>query len=183
VRYAAGRIGDHAIPAYVDEEGVDPGHRTETFTEVLLELENWRWLGTAFRLRTGKALSRDRKEVTVRFRDVPHMPSGPGVHPAPNVLRFGLEPETLALELTGVGARVGELSPLTLTAEITPPELPAYGHLLFEVLNQNAALSIRGDEAEESWRVVTPVLEAWAADLVPLQEYPAGSDGPADTRT
>jgi glucose-6-phosphate 1-dehydrogenase len=100
-----------------------------------------------------------------------------------NVLRFGLEPESLALEFTGVGARVGELSPLTLAAEITPPELPAYGHLLFEVLNQNAALSIRGDEAEESWRVVTPVLEAWACDLVPLQEYPAGSDGPADART
>jgi glucose-6-phosphate 1-dehydrogenase len=65
-RYAAGRIGDHDIPAYVAEKGVDPSHRTETFTEVLLELENWRWLGTEFRLRTGKALGRDRKEVTVR---------------------------------------------------------------------------------------------------------------------
>jgi glucose-6-phosphate 1-dehydrogenase len=51
------------------------------------------------------------------------------------------------------------------------------------VLNQNAALSIRGDEAEESWRVVTPVLEAWASDLVPLEEYPAGSDGPARVGT
>ncbi|HEX6454590.1 MAG TPA: glucose-6-phosphate dehydrogenase [Trebonia sp.] len=182
-RYAGGRIGDRDVPAYVDEEGVDPSHRTETFTEMLLELENWRWLGTRFRLRTGKALGRDRKEVTVRFRDVPHMPSGPAVHPAPNVLRFGLEPETLSLELTGVGARVGELSPLTLAAEITPAELPAYGHVLFDVLNDNAALSIRGDEAEESWRVVTPVLEAWASDLVPLQEYPAGSDGPADLGT
>ena len=182
-RYAAGRIGDRDVPAYVDEEGVDPSHRTETFTEVLLELESWRWLGTAFRLRTGKALGRDRREVAVRFRDVPHMPAGPAVHPAPNVLRFGLEPETLALELTGVGARVGEMSPLTLAAEITPPELPAYGHVLFDVLNDNAALSIRGDEAEESWRVVTPVLEAWASDLVPLEEYPAGSDGPGRAGT
>ena len=182
-RYTAGRIGDSGIPAYVDEEGVDPSLNTETFAEVRLELENWRWLGTVFRIRTGKALGCDRKEVTVRFRDVPHMPSGSAVHPAPNLLRFGLEPESLALELTGVGARVGELSPLTLGARITPAELPAYGHVLFDVLNQNAALSIRGDEAEESWQVVTPLLEAWASGLVPLEEYPAGSDGPAAART
>jgi glucose-6-phosphate 1-dehydrogenase len=182
-RYTAGRIDDSDVPAYVDEEGVDPSLNTETFAEVRLELENWRWLGTVFRIRTGKALGCDRKEVTVRFRDVPHMPSGPAVHPAPNLLRFGLEPESVALELTGVGAGIGELSPLTLGAQIASPELPAYGHLLFDVLNQNAALSIRGDEAEESWHVVTPVLEAWASGLVPLEEYPAGSDGPADART
>jgi len=179
-RYTAGRIGDRDVPAYANEDGVDPSLSTETFAEVRLELENWRWLGTEFRIRTGKALGRDRKEVAVRFRDVPHLPSAPepGARPAADLIRFGLEPESLALELTGVGARVGELSPLTLTAELAPPELPAYGQLMLHVLNQNAALSIRGDEAEESWRVVTPVLEAWAAGLVPLEEYPAGSDGP-----
>lgn len=177
-RYTAGRIGDRAVPAYAQEEGVDPFLSTETFAEVWLEVENWRWQGTRFRIRTAKALSRDRKEVAVRFRDVPRLPSGPAARPAPDLLRFGLEPESLTLELTGIGARVGELSPLTLTAELAPPELPAYGQLLLNVLNQNAALSIRGDEAEESWRVVTPVLEAWAAGLVPLEEYPAGSDGP-----
>ena len=177
-RYTAGRIGDRDVPAYAQEEGVDPFLSTETFAEVRLEVENWRWQGTRFRIRTAKALSRDRKEVAVRFRDVPRLPSGPAARPAPDLLRFGLEPESLTLELTGIGARVGELTPLTLTAELAPPELPAYGQLLLNVLNQNAALSIRGDEAEESWRVVTPVLEAWAAGLVPLEEYPAGSDGP-----
>jgi glucose-6-phosphate 1-dehydrogenase len=177
-RYTAGRINGHDIPSYVDEDGVDPGHGTETFTEIQLKIDNWRWLGTRFRIRSGKALGRDHKEVTVRFRDVPHMASGLGV-PASNVLRFGLEPESLALELTGVGARVGEMSPLTMTARMTPPGLPPYGHLLYDVLNHNAALSIRGDEAEECWRVVTPVLEAWSSGLVPMEEYPAGSDGPA----
>jgi glucose-6-phosphate 1-dehydrogenase len=59
-----------------------------------------------------------------------------------------------------------------------PPELPAYGRLIFDVLNGNPALSIRSDEAEEAWRILTPVLTAWSQDLVPLQEYPAGSDGP-----
>jgi glucose-6-phosphate 1-dehydrogenase len=67
---------------------------------------------------------------------------------------------------------------LTLTADLEPSELPAYGRLLLDVFNRDAALSIRGDEAEESWRVVTPILAAWANDLVPLQEYAAGSDGP-----
>jgi glucose-6-phosphate 1-dehydrogenase len=67
---------------------------------------------------------------------------------------------------------------LTLTAELEPADLPAYGRLLLDVLERNPALSIRGDEAEESWRVVTPVLDAWEKDLVPLYDYAAGSDGP-----
>ena len=70
------------------------------------------------------------------------------------------------------------LAALTLTAQMEPPELPAYGRLLLDVLNGNAALSIRGDEAEEAWRVVAPVRSAWSKDLVPLLEYPAGSEGP-----
>jgi glucose-6-phosphate 1-dehydrogenase len=178
-RYTGGRIGDREVPAYVAEKGVDPSLDTETFAEVTLEVDNWRWLGTTFRLRTGKALARDRQEVLVRFRDVPHLPSGVTVVPAPNVLRFGLEPESLTLDLTGVGARAGELSELTLSAEFEAPHLPAYGQLLLAVLNQEVALSIRGDEAEEAWRVVTPVLEAWSSGLVPMEEYPAGSPGPA----
>src|SRR5215469_11262821 len=178
-RYAAGRIGDRQVPAYVDEEGVDPARRTETFAEVELELDNWRWPGTIFRLRTGKALRRDRKGVAVRFRPVPHLPFGHAGGELPNVLRFGLEPEDLTLEVTGIGARAGALAPLTLTTRLDPPELPAYGQRLLDVLNGNAALSTRGDEAEESWRVLTPVISAWSKDLVPLEEYPAGSDGPA----
>jgi glucose-6-phosphate 1-dehydrogenase len=179
-RYTAGRAGGRDVPAYVAEKGVDPGLGTETFAEVALELDNWRWAGTVFRLRTGKALAGDRKEVIVRFREVPHLPSGLAVtSPAPNVLRFGLEPERLALELAGVGARVGEFGPLTLATELKPPELPAYGQLLLDVLNQEVSLSIRGDEAEESWRVLTPVLEAWSSGLAPMEEYAAGSEGPA----
>jgi glucose-6-phosphate 1-dehydrogenase len=177
-RYGAGPVGDHQVPAYVDEEGVNPGHGTETFAEVELELDNWRWPGTIFRLRTGKALGRDRKEVAVHFRPVPHLPFGHSGEALPNVLRFGLDPEGLTLDLTGIGARARTLVPLELTARIDPPELPAYGRLLLDVLNGDAALSIRGDEAEDSWRVVTPVLSAWSKDLVPLQAYPAGSAGP-----
>lgn len=166
------------MPAYTSEEGVDPDSRTETFAHVDLRIDNWRWPDTTFLLRTGKALGRDRKEVAVHFREVPTLPFW-NVSASPNVLRFGLEPESLALELTSLGPWSGRLAPLTMSAGIPAPELPAYGHLLLDVLNQNAALSIRGDEAEESWRLVAPVLDAWSKDLVPLEEYPAGSGGPA----
>ncbi|MEV0720081.1 glucose-6-phosphate dehydrogenase [Asanoa sp. NPDC050611] len=177
-RYTSGRIGDRAVRAYADEDGVDPAHRTETFAELHLELDNWRWAGTKFRLRTGKALGLDRKEIAVRFRPVPHLPfehQGPA---RPNVLRFGLEPENVTLELTGTGQQPDTLAPLDLTASLVPAELPAYGRLLLDVLNNNSALSIRADEAELAWQVVTPVLDAWSKDLVPLHEYAAGSDGP-----
>ena len=177
-RYSSGLIGGAPISAYVDEDGVDPTHGTETFAEIELGLDNWRWHETTFRLRTGKALGRDRKEVAVHFRPVPHLPHGLHGDPQPNVLRFGLEPESLAIELSGIGPHSHTLAPHTLTAELEPPELPAYGRLLLDVLNRDPALSIRGDEAEQSWRVVTPILAAWAKDLVPLRDYAAGSDGP-----
>jgi glucose-6-phosphate 1-dehydrogenase len=71
------------------------------------------------------------------------------------VLRFALEPEGVVVELMGVGAHARTLAPLTLTADIEPAALPAHGRLLLDVFNRNAALSIRGDEAEESWRIVS----------------------------
>jgi glucose-6-phosphate 1-dehydrogenase len=178
-RYRAGRIGDRDIPAYVDEDGVTPEHGTETFAEVTLELDNWRWSGTRFRLRTGKAMAEDRMEVVVHFRPVPHLPFEHPPESVPNRLHFGLEPEGLTLELTGTGPTVASsLVPLTLSAEMEPPELPAYGRILLDVLSANSALSIRADEAEEAWRVLTPVLEGWARGVPPLNEYDAGSDGP-----
>jgi glucose-6-phosphate 1-dehydrogenase len=180
--YRRGRVRERSIPAYVDEAGVDPPRGTETFAEVILELDSWRWAGTAFRLRTGKALGRDRKEVVVHFRPVPRLPSEGPLPPA-NQIRFGLEPQELTLELTGVGpgARF-ELVPLVLEAKFEEPELPAYGRLLLNVLSGDTTLSIRGDEAEEAWRVVTPILDAWTRGLVPLEDYAAGSNGPEPRR-
>jgi glucose-6-phosphate 1-dehydrogenase len=177
-RYRAGRLGERDVPAYVDEHGVDAANCTETFAEVVLQLDSWRWAGTRFRLRTGKAFGRDRMEVLVHFRAVPQLPSGVTA-PPPNRLRFGLEREDLALELTGVGSGAAlTLVPLILQADLPEPELPAYGRLLLNVLGGDTTLSIRADEAEESWRVVTPILEAWANGVVPLEEYDAGSEGP-----
>ncbi|MEV5646887.1 glucose-6-phosphate dehydrogenase [Nocardia sp. NPDC052254] len=178
-RYLAGTIGERDVPSYVAERGVDPRRRTETFAEVELSIDSWRWSGTNFVLRSGKALAADRNEVAIHFRPVPYMPFGHLGTATPNVLRFGLDPESLSLELTAVGATVNTLEPLTLTAQIHAPELPAYGRLLLDVLNGDPSLSIRADEAEQAWRVVEPILSAWSRDVVPLEEYPAGSHGPA----
>lgn len=190
-RYIAGRLaatGDtdaDTVPSYAEEEGVDPKRNTETFAEVFLELDNWRWSGTRFLLRTAKALSRRRKEAVVRFRPVPRLPfGGDAILPAANELRIGLDgPHDFTLCLTGSAAgSPPRLAPLILNAHLSAPELPAYSRVLMDVLNGDSTLSIRGDEAEEAWRVLNPVLQAWADGRVPLEEYPAGSDGPIPRR-
>ena len=177
-RYTAGHIGERQVPSYADEEGIDPAHGTETFAQVTLWVDNWRWAGVPFKLRSGKALGRERREIAVHFRPVPHL-AFEANDPLPNVVRLLLEPDRLAL---GVNlTRPGVLFPLEridLSADFTSQELPAYARLLLQVLEGDCTLSIRDDEAEESWRAITPILDAWAQARVPLLEYPAGSDGP-----
>lgn len=164
-RYSSGRIGERRVPAYADEEGVDPDRGTETFAEVVLEFDTPRWCGTRFVLRAGKALGARRKEAVVRFRA--REPGG-----APSELRIGIDgPCELALQLTG-------LAPMTLTTPPPASDLPPYGSVLLDVLDRGSTLSVRGDEAEEAWRVVEPILAAWREGRVPLEEYPAGSTGP-----
>ena len=177
-RYTAGHIGERQVPSYADEEGIDPAHGTETFAQVTLWVDNWRWAGVPFKLRSGKALGRERREIAVHFRPVPHL-AFEANDPLPNVVRLLLEPDRLAV---GVNlTRPGVLFPLErieLSADFTSQELPAYARLLLQVLEGDCTLSIRDDEAEESWRALTPILDAWAQARVPLLEYPAGSDGP-----
>ena len=177
-RYTAGTVAGRELPDYVAEDGVDPDRGTETYAEFTVTIDNWRWAGVPFRLRTGKALGGDRREVVVRFRPVPHLPFA-GAQPEPDVLRLRMDPDSIALELNLNGAG----GPFDLERDVLEvlspaPELPAYGLLLREVLAGDPTLSISAAEAEEGWRIVEPVLAAWAADEVPLLEYPAGSAGP-----
>jgi glucose-6-phosphate 1-dehydrogenase len=181
-RYTAGRVGGRRIPSYADEEGVEPDRRTETFAEVELELETERWAGTRFGLRAGKALGRRRKEAVIRFRPSARVPAGHASRDIPwNELRIGIDgPHDLVMSLTGRAAgSPGELVPLTLAGPPPRSAIPAYGRVLLDILEGGTSLSVRGDEAEHAWRVLTPVIQAFAADEVPLREYPAGSDGPA----
>lgn len=177
-RYAAGEVGGQPVGAYVDAPGVDPARGTETYAEVTLHVDTWRWSGVPFRLRTGKALSAQRREIVVRFRDVPlRVFDGPA--PARNELRLQLDPDRMSLDLNvnGIGDPFA-LETVTLDTELARQDPTPYGQLLLAVIEGDTRLSARAAEAEEGWRIVEPILDAWADDAVPLQEYPAGSDGP-----
>lgn len=177
-RYTAGTVQGRSLPDYTAEDGVEAGRGTETYAEYTVGIDNWRWAGVPFRLRSGKALGADRQEIVLRFRPVPHLAFG-GAAPEPDLLRLRMDPDGISLEinLNGAGDPF-DIERRSLDIELPPTRLSAYGLLLKEMLDGNAALSISDVEAEESWRIVAPILAAWAADEVPLVEYPAGSDGP-----
>lgn len=176
-RYTAGRVDGRDVPAYVDEPGVEPGRDTETFAQVTLAVENWRWSGVPFVLRSGKALATDRTELALHFHRVPQTPFAET--PQPNVLRVALGPDRidLGINLNGSGDPF-DLERAALALDLAPSRLPAYAWLLLDVLEADPTLTIRGDEAEHSWRIVEPVLDAWRSGAVPLRTYPAGSAGP-----
>jgi glucose-6-phosphate 1-dehydrogenase len=159
---------------------VDPWRGTETFAQVTLTLNNWRWAGVPFTLRTGKALACDRQEILVHFKPVPHLAFGKDVDVKPNRLRIPLSaPDRLALQLNVNGEEGGAgVQPIALDTELAPQTIPAYGRVLRELLAGDCGLSIRDDEAEESWRIVEPILHAWQMGKSRLREYPAGSTGP-----
>jgi glucose-6-phosphate 1-dehydrogenase len=178
-RYGAGRIGSRDLPAYVNEVGVDPKRETETFAQLTLRVDNWRWAGVPFVLRSGKALEKDRREIAIHFKPVPHLAFAQATDPQTNVLRLELNPDRMALgvNINGRGDPF-DLEYIELDTDLAPQETSAYGRLLLDLLRGDVTLSIRDDEAEESWRIVEPILKAWQEREVPLREYPAGSAGP-----
>ena len=178
-RYTAGTIEGAGVPAYVDEEGVVPSRNTETFAQVTLAVNNWRWAGVPFTLRSGKGLGEARRAIRVHYRPVPFVPFDPRAPVTPNLLTMELEPDrvSILINLNGAGDRL-VLEPGTLEHTLAGQELSPYARLLLDLLNGDSTLAIRADEVEESWRVMTPILHAWAAGDVPLHEYPAGSRGP-----
>ncbi|MCC6376248.1 MAG: glucose-6-phosphate dehydrogenase, partial [Microbacteriaceae bacterium] len=98
-RYTSGTIAGKKLPDYLKEQGVDPKNRTETLAEVAFGIENWRWSGVPFVLRSGKALGLARKEIIVTFKDVPHLPKGFSGATGPATLRIGLSPDVISLDL------------------------------------------------------------------------------------
>lgn len=178
-RYTAGTAGGKRVPAYVDEDGVDPGRGTETFAEIALAVDTSRWHGVPFRIRSGKALE-NRQEITITFRPPQHVPEGLRGYEHPDRLRIALREHDVFLDVNVSGA--GDpfsIEHVTMHSEFGAPRLHAYGEVLRGVLVGDPPLSVRGDTAVELWRIVEPVLAAWRDDRVPLNEYPAGSNGPA----
>lgn len=178
-RYTAGTIASRSVTAYVDEPGVKPDRHTETYAEIVCEVRTERWAGVPFRLRSGKALGDSRWEVTLTFRPVRHLPAGfTGSVSDGGKLTFSLGPDQLRLELNVTGSNPFHLERGTLLADLREGQLLAYTEVLSEMLDGNVRLSVRGDTAEECWRIVQPVRDALARGEVPLDEYTAGSSAP-----
>ncbi|WP_210481034.1 glucose-6-phosphate dehydrogenase [Naasia sp. SYSU D00948] len=182
-RYTEGRVGGRDLPAYADEEGVDPERGTETLAEIAVGIENRRWAGVPFVLRSGKAIGDPRTGIEVTFRPVDVVPKGLAGEPRPGRLTIGIAPETISLDLV----RGGQEEPFRLEQEQLEAEVPErtlteYGEVLRGILSGDATLSVRGDVVERCWRIVEPVLASWRSGEVPLDEYPAGSSGPQSWR-
>ncbi len=182
-QYRAGSVDGHAVPAYLDEPRVPAGSRCETFVALRTEVQNWRWAGVPFYLRTGKRLATRDAQIVVTFREVPH-PIFPGTRCA-NKLVIKLQPED-GLELHLLAAKGSsnneQLSPVSLDLDFdkafASDRVGAYERLLLDAIAGRLNLFVRSDEQEQAWRWVMPVLEAWAADPAPPRPYAAGSWGP-----
>jgi glucose-6-phosphate 1-dehydrogenase len=187
-QYRPGNVGGQGVPGYQDEHQVPAGSHTETFVALRTEVQNWRWAGVPFYLRTGKRLAARDAQIVINFRPVPH-PIFPGSHHA-NKLVIKLQPED-GLELHLLAAKGSgtsdALSPVSLDLDFdkafATERVGAYERLLLDALAGRLNLFVRSDEQEQAWRWVEPILESWAHNREQGGEgprgYAAGSWGPA----
>jgi glucose-6-phosphate 1-dehydrogenase len=194
-RYTAGRLAvkddvhkrqqARDIPSYVEEDGVDPARDTETLAEITCEVHTARWSGVPFTLRSGKAMSERCAEIIVTFKPVRHIPDGLTGQPSDGgILRFVLGPDQIDLVLNVNGGNDPfALRRDVLTSNLGKGTLLAYTEVLSEILDGDMTLSVRSDAAEQCWRIIQPVRDAWARGDVPMDEYVAGSTGPAEWAT
>lgn len=178
-RYGAGSAGGAQLPAYVDEEGVDPAGGTETFVQAVLEVRSWRWAGVPVTLRSGKAMGEPRQEIRVRLRPrpLPYDGSfGTELDESGEALVIGFEDGSVDLHLQLADAATGKaLRRVTLSAGDLPLETTAYANVMRWLLKGDTTFSVAGEAAEEGWRLTRDILAAWGGKEP--AEYPAGSDG------
>ena len=183
-QYRAGTMGGAPVPSYVDESNVPDDSTTETFVAVRAEINTWRWAGVPFYLRTGKRLAHHLSEVTVTFRQVPHLIFGSSRHMTPNRLVIRLQPDEgikLGLMVKAPGERMRLRSValnLNFAETFKARQVDAYERLLMDVLRGDLTLFIHRDEQDAAWTWVEPIMAAWAASEDMPRPYPAGSWGP-----
>jgi glucose-6-phosphate 1-dehydrogenase len=187
-QYSAGSSGGEDVQGYLDEEGVPEESGTETYAAVKLRIDNWRWAGVPFYLRTGKRLARKVTEIAVTLKPVPHLAfkqSGSlGVEP--NQLVLSVQPnEGVSLKLVAKipGARMS-VRPVNMEflygTSFMSQSPEAYERLIMDTMRGDATLFARDDEVEAAWAICDPILEAWSKTGGPLPKYEAGSAGPEE---
>jgi glucose-6-phosphate 1-dehydrogenase len=183
-QYKAGTVEGKRALGYLEEVKVPPDSKTETFVALRAEVQNWRWAGVPFYLRTGKRLAARHAQIVVNFRPVPH-PIFPGAANA-NKLVINLQPDDgLELHLLAMkGSGISEqLSPVYLDLDFDKAfpsdRVGAYERLLLDAIAGRLNLFVRSDEQEQAWRWVEPILDAWRDDPNGPRPYAAGTWGPA----
>jgi glucose-6-phosphate 1-dehydrogenase len=189
-QYAAGHAGGEDVVGYLEEEGVAEHSTTETYAALRLEVDNWRWAGVPFYIRTGKRLARKITEIAVTLKPVPHLAfSQDG--------SLGVQPNQLVMTVQpneGVSLRLGAKIPGTRMI-IRPVNMEflygtsflsqspeAYERLITDAMRGDATLFTRNDEVEAQWRICDPIVGTWANEPGPLPQYEAGSQGPVEAQ-
>jgi glucose-6-phosphate 1-dehydrogenase len=182
-QYGPGSINSEKVIGYREEPGVNPESRTETFVAAKMFIDNWRWKGVPFYLRTGKRLAGKNTEIAITFKQVPHsMFISAGLADMPsNVLALQLQPQegiSLSFQAKQPGSKIclGTLDMSFSYQSVFGVSLPeAYQRLLLDCMVGDQTLFTRQDGVEVAWQLLTPVLDAWQNDDKSPYEYPAGS--------
>ena len=187
-QYGPAAAGSETAPGYRSEDGVQADSNTPTFAAIRLGLDNWRWAGVPFYLRTGKRMARKLTEVAIQFKPTPHVmfPRREGDGVPPNVLAFRLQPEEGIVQRFIAKQPGPEITLRDVTMDFCyadafgveePPR--AYAWLLLDVMQGDQTLFARADWIAEAWRTVDPIVERWETE--PAEDFPnyaAGTWGP-----
>jgi glucose-6-phosphate 1-dehydrogenase len=186
-QYGRGHIEGKAVPGYRQEPGVAADSRTETFVAAKLYVDNWRWAGTPFYVRTAKRMPKRETTIAIQFKRAPHPPfahaSTGGL--GPNVLTVHVQPDegvslAIGAKVPGQGMTLRTVHMDFLFGSAFRTELPeAYERLILDCLLGDATLFTRADEVDEQWALVDSIVAGWKSDRSPFPNYDAGTWGPA----
>jgi len=188
-QYGPGFVGSKPVPGYRQEKGVAPDSKTETYAALRLQVDNWRWAGVPFYLRTGKHLAKRVSEIVIRFHRTPHMifRRNPDGGLTRNELVVRIQPDegvalTVAAKMPGPELKMLPVELDFRYGEVFGAEPPeAYERLLLDAIHGDSTLFARADWVEQAWALLEPVLDAWAGDGAPPPYlYEAGGWGPPE---
>lgn len=188
-QYTGSVIKNEKVVGYRNEPGVDPLSRTETFVALKFHIDNWRWAGVPFYIRTGKKLPTRVTEIVIHFKSVPHKLFGkPSALHTNNQLIIRIQPDEgillkFDMKMPGAGFEVQTVNMDFHYSDLADKLLPqAYERLLLDCMQGDATLYARGDAVEKAWEFVQPIIDAWETNPeVPIFGYPAGTWGPEDS--
>ena len=188
-QYASGTINKQKVKSYLQEDNVPANSITETYAAMKLYIDNWRWRGVPFYLRTGKCMTKAQSSISICFRHPPlqFFRDTQVQCMAPNWILLGIQPEEcIRMEMTvkeprlEMRTRVSSLDASFRNDDENP--IDAYEDLLLDVIEGDRSLFLRFDEVEHAWRIVDPILQVWAVERDYIATYPAGSWGPEESR-